>query len=111
MLSALTLKRPSQRWYGDDIGKFASKAISDDSGGFFDSFDFNIAKPDYAFSEEITCMSGITKYKAVGEINAVGKVTGKVKFRAAMYGELWPKFGFRQSYVYVRWVIKGDFAL
>lgn len=50
-------------------------------------------------------------YKTVGEINALGKVTGKIKFGATMYGELWPSFEFRKSYIYMRGAIKGDFAL
>jgi hypothetical protein len=59
----------------------------------------------------LTCTYGNTKYQAIGEINALGKVTGKVKFGATMYGELWPSFTFRKSYVYMRGSIKGDFAL
>ncbi|KAF2741656.1 glycoside hydrolase family 18 protein [Sporormia fimetaria CBS 119925] len=115
--SGLHMKRPHElysqykRWWGDLPGDYAFKATSGDAGGFERSLEFTIAEFDYGFRDEITCTYGSNKYKAVGEINTLGKVTGKIKFGATMYGELWPNFSFRNSYVYMRGEMKGDFAL
>ena len=57
------------------------------------------------------CQYDGSKYTAVADINAIGKVISQIKHGATMYGELWPNLSFKKSYIYMRGLLKDDLAL